>query len=115
MRNPVDLCLSCALTGSRNLKAREGIIYRKGDDRSIEALKTKFDDYCSVQAVPYEENPFFTCVERAGWWAGVQTKTDRKDQNKVTSICHCLTSFTSSGFMVKPSYVHLTKLSKQTK
>lgn len=60
-----DVCV-CPLTGEQMLKAREGIQYGKGEDRSIDALKTKFKDYCPVQNIPYEENPFFTCVERAG-------------------------------------------------
>lgn len=54
------------LTGQQLLKAREGIQYARGEDRSIETLKRKFDDYCLVQEVPYEHNPFFTCVQRAG-------------------------------------------------
>lgn len=48
------------------LKAREGIQYGRGEDQGIDALKTKFNDYCPIQKIPYEENPFFTCVERAG-------------------------------------------------
>lgn len=50
------------------LKAREGIQYSRGEDRSIDALKEKFDEFCSVQKIPHEENPFFTCVKRAGWF-----------------------------------------------
>lgn len=56
----------CALTGEEMLKAREGIQYSRGEDRSIDALKVKFDEYCPAQSIPYEENPFFTCVKRAG-------------------------------------------------
>ncbi|TKS82026.1 Cadherin-17 Intestinal peptide-associated transporter HPT-1 [Collichthys lucidus] len=57
--------ISTTEEGRQMLKAREGIHYGKGEDRSIEALKTKFNDYCPVQNIPYEENPFFTCMERA--------------------------------------------------
>lgn len=53
-------------TGLKLLKAREGIQYSIGEERSVESLKRKFDDYCSVQEIPYEHNPFFTCVQRAG-------------------------------------------------
>lgn len=48
------------------LKAREGIRYSRGEDQSIETLRTKFNSYCPVQNIPYEQNPFYTCVERAG-------------------------------------------------
>lgn len=48
------------------LKAREGIRYARGEDQSLDALRIKFNDYCPVQNIPFEENPFFTCVERAG-------------------------------------------------
>ncbi|XP_059196213.1 cadherin-17 isoform X2 [Centropristis striata] len=57
--------VSTTAAGQEMLKAREGIQYGRGEDRSIEALRTKFDDYCPVQKIPYEDNPFFTCVERA--------------------------------------------------
>uniref|UniRef100_A0A8C9WY80 Cadherin 17, LI cadherin (liver-intestine) n=1 Tax=Sander lucioperca TaxID=283035 RepID=A0A8C9WY80_SANLU len=58
--------ISTTEAGERMLKARQGIQYGRGEDRSIDALRTKFNDYCPVQNIPYEENPFFTCVERAG-------------------------------------------------
>lgn len=57
-------------TGERNLKAREGIHYGQGEDRSIDTLKAKFDEYCTAHRVPYEENPFFTCMEKAGLFSG---------------------------------------------
>ncbi|XP_034730426.1 cadherin-17 [Etheostoma cragini] len=57
--------ISTTEAGERMIKARQGIQYGKGEDQSIDALKTKFNDYCPVQNIPYEENPFFTCVERA--------------------------------------------------
>ncbi|KAK5922345.1 hypothetical protein CgunFtcFv8_019617 [Champsocephalus gunnari] len=57
--------ISTTEAGEKMLKAREGIHYGRGEDRSIDALRTKFEDYCPVQNIPYEENPFFTCVEKA--------------------------------------------------
>ncbi|KAF3839785.1 hypothetical protein F7725_018502, partial [Dissostichus mawsoni] len=53
--------ISTTEAGEKMLKAREGIHYGRGEDRSSDALRTKFDDYCPVQNIPYEENPFFTC------------------------------------------------------
>lgn len=60
-----SFCVSFC-TGEEMLKASEGIQYARGEDQSIDSLKAKFNDYCSVQDIPYEENPFFTCVERQG-------------------------------------------------
>ncbi|XP_062255425.1 cadherin-17 [Platichthys flesus] len=57
--------ISTTEEGEKGLKARESIHYARGEDQSIEALKTKFEDYCPLPKVPYEQNPFFTCVERA--------------------------------------------------
>lgn len=57
--------ISTTEAGTQMLKAREGIQYGRGEDQSIDALRTKFNDYCPVQNTPFEENPFFTCVERA--------------------------------------------------
>ncbi|XP_017280402.1 cadherin-17 [Kryptolebias marmoratus] len=57
--------ISISEEGEEMLKARQGIQYSRGDDRSIDALKGKFDQYCPAQTIPYEQNPFFTCVERA--------------------------------------------------
>lgn len=48
------------------LKAREGIQYNRGEDQTTETLRAKFDNYCPVQNIPYDQNPFYTCVERAG-------------------------------------------------
>lgn len=48
------------------MKARGGIKYSRGEDQSLDTLKTKFDEYCPVQKIPYDQNPFFTCVETAG-------------------------------------------------
>lgn len=79
---PIKTCFSCVFshvigdfisafclfvfTGERMLKAKEGIQYSRGEDQSTSSLKRKFDEFCSLPKVPYEENPFFTCVERAG-------------------------------------------------
>uniref|UniRef100_A0A3P8UQ25 Cadherin 17, LI cadherin (liver-intestine) n=1 Tax=Cynoglossus semilaevis TaxID=244447 RepID=A0A3P8UQ25_CYNSE len=63
--DPVSGEISTTEEGQKLLKSREGIHYSRGEDRSTETLKTKFTDYCPVQKVPYEENPFFTCVENA--------------------------------------------------
>lgn len=53
-------------SGQQMLKAREGIRYSRGEEQTIETLRTKFNSYCPVQNIPYEQNPFYTCVERAG-------------------------------------------------
>lgn len=53
-------------SGQQMLKAREGIQYSRGEAQTIETLRTKFNSYCPVQNIPYEQNPFYTCVERAG-------------------------------------------------
>ncbi|XP_071376349.1 cadherin-17 [Centroberyx affinis] len=58
--------ISTTKEGEQMLKAREGIQYGRGEDHSSEALKRKFDEYCSpTEDIPYEHNPFYTCVERA--------------------------------------------------
>ncbi|XP_062322072.1 cadherin-17 [Osmerus eperlanus] len=59
--------ISTTEEGQRLLKAREGVVYSRGQDGSShDALKRKFDEYCSpIKDVPYELNPFYTCVERA--------------------------------------------------
>ncbi|XP_060906554.1 cadherin-17 [Labrus mixtus] len=57
--------ISTTEQGETTLKAREGIHYGREEDRSIEALKEKFTEYCPVQKISFEDNPFFTCVERA--------------------------------------------------
>lgn len=61
----------CSSSGQQQLKAREAIHYSRGEDQSIDALKTKFNDYCPGHVIPYDANPFFTCVERAGWYPDV--------------------------------------------
>lgn len=57
--------ISTTEQGKQMLKAREGFFYGQGEEQSTETLKKKFDEYCVVQTVPYEQNPFFTCVEKA--------------------------------------------------
>ncbi|KAM8869376.1 cadherin-17 [Spinachia spinachia] len=57
--------ISTTEAGTQHLTAREGIHYARGEDQSIDALRTKFNEYCPVQKIPFQENPFFTCVERA--------------------------------------------------
>lgn len=73
------MCM-CPSSGQQQLKAREAIYYSTGEDQSIDALKTKFDDYCPGRNIPHEANPFFTCVERAGLYPRVLTieLTERK-------------------------------------
>ncbi|XP_035492473.1 cadherin-17 isoform X2 [Scophthalmus maximus] len=63
--NPNTGEISTTEEGERMLKARESIRYSRGEDQSIDALKAKFDDYCPAPEIPHEDNPFFTCVERA--------------------------------------------------
>ena len=59
----------CVCVGARLLKARAGLIYSRGEQRgSREVLEKKFNDYCAPNDIPYEENPFFTCVLRRGWY-----------------------------------------------
>ncbi|XP_004078163.1 cadherin-17 [Oryzias latipes] len=63
--NPQTGEISTTAEGFRSLKAREGFHYGQGEERSIDNLKAKFDEYCAAQKVPYEDNPFFTCMEKA--------------------------------------------------
>ncbi|KAM9723677.1 cadherin-17 [Menidia menidia] len=57
--------ISTTEEGEKTLKADEDIVYGRGEDRTIDTLKAKFDEYCPVPKVPHEENPFFSCVEKA--------------------------------------------------
>lgn len=61
------------------LKAREGIQYNRGEDKTIETLKTKFDNYCPGQNIPYDQNPFYTCMERAGQSSPPSRRVGRLD------------------------------------
>lgn len=92
----------CPSTGERLIKAREGILSGREDDQSIDALKAKFNDYCPGPMVPYEENPFFTCVERAGLCPHV---SDIKLQRLI--ICQSIRSFVDNYsdniFFFKPN------------
>lgn len=60
------LKLVFSIIGAKLIEAREGIVLRKGEEHDSEFLKQMFDGYCPVKTIPYEENPFFTCMERAG-------------------------------------------------
>ncbi|KAM4601495.1 cadherin-17 [Polymixia lowei] len=64
--NPVTGEISTTEEGEKILKAREGIQFSRGEDPSPDILKRKFDEYCpATRDIPYELNPFYTCVERA--------------------------------------------------
>uniref|UniRef100_H3C6G7 Cadherin domain-containing protein n=1 Tax=Tetraodon nigroviridis TaxID=99883 RepID=H3C6G7_TETNG len=63
--DPETGAISTTEEGQQMLKAREGIRYSRGEEQTIETLRTKFNSYCPVQNIPYEQNPFYTCVERA--------------------------------------------------
>ncbi|XP_045081951.1 cadherin-17 [Coregonus clupeaformis] len=57
--------ISTTTEGERLLKAREGVVHSRGGDFS-DSLKKKFDDYCTpTDDIPYELNPFYSCVQRA--------------------------------------------------
>ncbi|XP_061675972.1 cadherin-17 isoform X2 [Syngnathoides biaculeatus] len=53
--------ISASKEGEHEIEARATIRFDDGDN----ALMARFKDYCPSPSVPYEENPFFTCVERA--------------------------------------------------
>ncbi|KAG9339392.1 hypothetical protein JZ751_023785, partial [Albula glossodonta] len=60
--------ISVTPEGEEHLRAREAIQYGKQEDPQggMERLKSKFDEYCTPnQDIPYELNPFYTCVERS--------------------------------------------------
>ncbi|XP_061632221.1 cadherin-17 [Phyllopteryx taeniolatus] len=59
--------ISMSQQGERTLEARATIQFARGEDvdGGGGALKAKFEDYCPSPSIPYEENPFFACVERA--------------------------------------------------
>ncbi|XP_056902226.1 cadherin-17 [Takifugu flavidus] len=57
--------ISTTEQGEEMLKAREGIQFNRGEEKTVETLRNKFNSYCPVQNVPYDQNPFYTCVERA--------------------------------------------------
>lgn len=55
------------IIGARLIEARDGFTLRKGEEEhDAEYLKRMFDGFCPVKTHSYEENPFFTCMERAG-------------------------------------------------
>uniref|UniRef100_A0A671MUT1 Cadherin-17-like n=1 Tax=Sinocyclocheilus anshuiensis TaxID=1608454 RepID=A0A671MUT1_9TELE len=53
--------------GAEFLRARPTVTYSRGEVRgSPDVLKKKFEDYCIPRNnMPLENNPFYTCVERA--------------------------------------------------
>ncbi|XP_029101859.1 cadherin-17 [Scleropages formosus] len=59
--------ISTTPEGAEHLRARQDVTYGRADDGNAEdSLKKKFDEYCVRRdAIPYELNPFFTCVERS--------------------------------------------------
>ncbi|KAG7470059.1 hypothetical protein MATL_G00135230 [Megalops atlanticus] len=60
--------ISTTPEGEQFLTAREGALYSNKEDQesNLEHLKSKFNEYCTQpQDIPYELNPFFTCVERS--------------------------------------------------
>ncbi|MFT7816248.1 cadherin-17 [Arapaima gigas] len=59
--------ISTTPEGEKVLKAREGVMYAGVDPESDQhSLKQRFDEYCiQKNAIPYELNPFFTCVQQA--------------------------------------------------
>ncbi|KAG7282188.1 hypothetical protein CRUP_034935 [Coryphaenoides rupestris] len=64
--DPVTGQISTTQEGETMLKAKESLQYSRGEDFSSPNLKKKFDDYCTPnQEIPYELNPFYSCVERA--------------------------------------------------
>ncbi|XP_041708069.1 cadherin-17-like [Coregonus clupeaformis] len=57
--------ISTTAEGERLLKAREGVVHSRGGDFR-DSLKKKFDEYCTpTDDIPYELNPFYSCVQRA--------------------------------------------------
>ncbi|KAJ8290986.1 hypothetical protein GJAV_G00019970 [Gymnothorax javanicus] len=60
--------ISITADGEEHLKARDGALYGIQEDPNgkEDQLKRKFDEYCSPsEGIPYEQNPFYTCVERS--------------------------------------------------
>uniref|UniRef100_A0A8C1YI84 Cadherin 17, LI cadherin (liver-intestine) n=1 Tax=Cyprinus carpio TaxID=7962 RepID=A0A8C1YI84_CYPCA len=53
--------------GAEFLRARPTVSYSRGEVRgSPQVLKKKFEDYCTPRNnIPLENNPFYTCIERA--------------------------------------------------
>lgn len=58
----------CCFAGAEFLRARPAVTYSRGEVRgSPDVLKKKFEDYCVPRNnIPLENNPFYTCIERAG-------------------------------------------------
>jgi len=63
--DPVTGQISTTAEGERMLQARVGMIGR-GDGLVSDAVKRKFDEFCSpTNDIPYENNPFYSCVVKA--------------------------------------------------
>lgn len=62
------LCNYLCVVGAALLRARTGVMYSRGETRgNVDVLKRKFDEFCSARnEMPFENNPFFTCVQHAG-------------------------------------------------
>ncbi|XP_017309344.1 cadherin-17 [Ictalurus punctatus] len=65
--NPNTGEISTTHEGAVSLRARTGVIYNRGETRgNVDVLKRKFDEFCSSRnEISFEDNPFFTCVQRA--------------------------------------------------
>uniref|UniRef100_A0A667XGU3 Cadherin 17, LI cadherin (liver-intestine) n=1 Tax=Myripristis murdjan TaxID=586833 RepID=A0A667XGU3_9TELE len=74
--DPVTGVISTTEEGEKMLKAREAILYSRGEGHSTDALQRKFEEFCPAQSIPYEQNPFYMCVERAGVCRGVLRDPD---------------------------------------
>ncbi|XP_030641250.1 cadherin-17 [Chanos chanos] len=59
--------ISTTEEGALTLKAQKRVAYHIDEVRgSPEVLRSKFEEYCTpVNEIPYEENPFFTCVQKS--------------------------------------------------
>lgn len=86
------------------LKAREGIQFSRDEDHTSETLMAKFNSYCPVQNIPYEQNPFYTCVERAGLPPPPSSRVERfgREQNYVNKKSNLrLAEVEESGALIK--------------
>ncbi|XP_076009775.1 cadherin-17 [Genypterus blacodes] len=58
--------ISTTEEGAQMLRARESLLHSRGEASLSDTLKKKFDEFCTpTQEIPYELNPFYTCVEKA--------------------------------------------------
>jgi len=64
--DPVTGQISTTAEGESMLEAKAGIQINRGEGLMSDALKRTFDEFCSpTHDIPYENNPFYTCVEKA--------------------------------------------------